>query len=121
MGDGEQSEKRKHFRGKARAGRRIELVYHRPGETPIPAVTRDIGVGGAFIVTDTPEDIGVMLQLELRLPHTSPSLRVDCEVRWTSTTEEAPGMGVKFQNLDVEALLILSDYFASLTGTDTAE
>ena len=42
-------------------------------------------------------------------------------MRWVSPgrDEQPAGMGVKFQQLEVEELLQLNEYFASLTGHDT--
>jgi uncharacterized protein (TIGR02266 family) len=117
MAESQKSEKRTHFRGKARPGRRIDLTYRTADGELYSAVTRNIGVGGAFILTDTPEAAGASLSLQLQLPNVDNPIVVDCEVRWSTTGDES-GMGVKFENIDVEALLALNEYFASLTGTE---
>jgi uncharacterized protein (TIGR02266 family) len=118
-------ERRGHFRGKARAGRRVELTYAsfgadgRPSGDPISGVTTNIGVGGAFILTMRPLRIGTRLHVELRVPTCDVPISVEAEVRWIVEAQEdehGAGMGVKFHGLDVESLLKLSEYFASLTG-----
>ena len=123
MGETGRVERRVHYRGRARAGRRVELHY-RPGDDPdaerISAVTGNIGVGGAFILTESAPAVGTELDVELRVPTADAPIRVTAVVRWVIQGERAPlagaGMGVKFSGLDVESLLMLSEYFASLDG-----
>jgi uncharacterized protein (TIGR02266 family) len=127
MGESKKVERRLHFRGKARAGRRVELTYERLGaaadtpSTPSSTVTANIGVGGAFILTDDPAPVGSRLTIELRIPTTQETLHLRAEVRWARQPKPGragAGMGVKFLGLDVESLLALSEYFASLTGEE---
>jgi uncharacterized protein (TIGR02266 family) len=127
MAESNKGERRVHFRGKARAGRRVELTYEtideRGHETcdSIEGVTSNIGVGGAFILKDEPFEIGTRLRIKLRVPTAELPIAVEGEVRWVVTAaqnQHGAGMGVKFYGLDVEALLKLSEYFASLTGVD---
>lgn len=114
----EKRERRTHFRGKPRPGRRIEVEYQIGEAAAVTAFTRDIGVGGAFIVTSSPSPPGTPLTLKLHVPNTAETIEVHAEVRWTSAAAEAPGMGVRFHPLEVEQLLQLNEYFASLTGRD---
>ncbi len=123
MTDSEKKERRTHFRGKARPGRRVELEYRLadgPVDKPLRAFTRNIGVGGAFIVTDDPFEVGTSLTVIIQVPTSDMTIEVAAEVRWKATSTEEVGMGIKFQHLDVEQLLQLSEYFASLTGTEAA-
>jgi uncharacterized protein (TIGR02266 family) len=116
----------RHFRGKPRPGRRVELRYrvvetHETGPEQI-AYTSNIGIGGAFIVTADPAPPGSRLTLALGVPNHGDAPRqitVKGEVRWISDGEEDPvhGMGVKFSGLQVDEVLALNDYFASLTET----
>lgn len=121
MAEADKRERRSHYRGKPRPGRRVEVVYTTAGGR-YTAFTRNIGVGGAFIETATPEKPGTALTLSLAVPNTHAPIEVKAEVRWTSPapgTDDAPaGMGVKFHALEVEELLALNEYFASLTGRD---
>lgn len=116
-------EKRTHYRGKARPGRRVDLRYRKDtadSTSGVSAVTRNIGVGGAFIITDAPHPSGTMLAIEIAVPTADTTIEVSAEVRWVVSAEQEPdgaGMGVKFLDVDVEALLKLSEYFASLTGS----
>jgi uncharacterized protein (TIGR02266 family) len=124
MADIEQHEKRRHFRGKARKGHRVHLAYWRresDAPDPVYAVTRNLGIGGAFIQTDEPHPEGTQLQISLQLPNADEAIEVVGEVRWVMAPGDGPvesGMGVRFVDLGVEARLQLSEYFASLTGVD---
>jgi uncharacterized protein (TIGR02266 family) len=119
----EKRERRNHFRGKPRPGRRVEVSYRLvDGTTGEPqdlckAFTRNIGVGGAFIVTDDPAAPGSELQLTVQIPTSGKKIDVRGEVRWIADGEydAVHGMGVKFHGLDVDQLLELNEYFTSLT------
>ncbi len=118
-------ERRGHFRGKPRPGRRVEVRYRvvendQAGQEHL-AFTKNIGVGGAFILTPDPPHPGANLQISLQVPSAKP-IEVEAEVRWIidgKHDEPQPehGMGVKFNGLDVDQLLALNEYFASLTST----
>lgn len=87
------------------------------------AHTRNIGVGGAFVVTARPVKPGSPLTLEVHIPNATDPLQVRGEVRWMIAPREdtpghEPGMGIRFQPLEVEALLALNEYFATLTGKE---
>jgi uncharacterized protein (TIGR02266 family) len=97
----------------------------RPSDAPVgdavEAYTHDIGVGGAYIATARPLPVGCSLELEIDVPGPSAPIGLRAEVRWVANADRMlagrePGMGVKFASLDVEALLALSDFFASLAG-----
>src|SRR5262245_59137306 len=114
-------ERRGHFRGKPRPGRRVEVDYRVGDGAMRRAYTRNIGIRGAFVVTPSPPPVGTPVQLRLLLtgPTGSPApIEVRAEVRWTSATADLVGMGLKFHALEVEELLALNEYFASLAGTE---
>ena len=114
--DGPSHERRKHFRGKARPGRVMPVKFRiSPEASWIPAETRNIGVGGAFIASHAVQPVGTELLVELALPTTDRKFALPAVVRWAST-EPGGGMGVQFVNVDVDILLELNDYFATLTG-----
>lgn len=115
--DVEKGERRGHFRGKPRPGRRVRIVFQGPGTQERSAYTRNIGVGGAFVVTPFAPTVGTQLRLVVDMPTGAP-LEVRGEVRWLGHPEpDQPGMGVRFFGMDVDQLLLLNDYFASLTPT----
>ena len=119
-------ERRDHFRGKPRPGRRVEVRYRvlevgEPAEEQ-RAFTKNIGVGGAFILTVDPPPPGAKLQIVVQVPRAPRPIEVAGEVRWIiDGKHDEPasdhGMGVKFSGIDVEQLLALNEYFASLTAT----
>jgi hypothetical protein len=76
------------------------------------AQTRNIGVGGAFIVTPLVQPFASALAVELTLPTSDRVFALRAEVRWATHD----GMGVQFVGVDVDVLLELNDYFATLTG-----
>jgi uncharacterized protein (TIGR02266 family) len=120
----EKRERRSHFRGKPRPGRRVELAYRvidTAGEESDEsrAFTRNIGIGGAFVVTEDPAPPGAELRLVVQIPTSGKSIEVRGEVRWIADgdLDAVHGMGVKFHGLDVDQLLELNEYFTSLTST----
>ncbi len=147
MDDRQNQERRFHFRGRARAGRRVELEYQHvadgdngvgsvPSEDALEissaatqatrAITSNIGVGGAFVLTESPLPVGSRLVVRIEVPTARRVIETDATVRWVVPVESADeihhaGMGIKFQRLDVDALLLLSEYFASLTSSDSSD
>jgi uncharacterized protein (TIGR02266 family) len=114
-------ERRSHFRGKPRPGRRVEVEYvlvDEPSQRH-KAFTRNIGVGGAFVVTEDPEPPGTKLELSLEIVPLHKRVELRGEVRWIADGEldACHGMGIKFQGLAVDQLLELNEYFTSLTAT----
>jgi uncharacterized protein (TIGR02266 family) len=112
-------ERRSHFRGKPRPGRWVEVSFTAEDGSRERAHTRNIGVGGAFVVTSRPVRPGSPLVLSVHIPTATQPLEIAGEVRWNSAPlDEPPGMGIRFASLDVEAMLQLEEYFASLTGKE---
>lgn len=106
-------ERRHHFRGKARPGRKLPVKFRAATHTAwIAAETRNIGVGGAFIVSQLVQPVGSQITVELTLPTTDQTFALPACVRWAA----GDGMGVQFVGVDVDILLELNDYFATLTG-----
>ena len=106
-------ERRRYFRGKARPGRVLPVRFRAAAHTAwVAAETRNIGVGGAFVVTKLVQPIGEALTIEVSLPTTEQTFTLPAVVRWA----DADGMGVQFVGVDVDILLELNDYFATLTA-----
>ena len=118
MSQAENRERRNHFRGKPRPGRRVDVEYTLEGSKVQKAFTRNVGVGGAFIVCSDPASPGTPLSVTLLVPGGDGRVIVRAEVRWAAPDGDPPGMGVKFLAMEVDELLQLNEYFASLTGTD---
>ena len=70
-----------------------------------PAHTRDIGVGGAFLLA---VNLPVGTLIECELPAGSRSLRLTAVVRRTV----GAGIGVQFQDVDIDVLLELNAILA---------
>ena len=112
-------ERRQHFRGKPRPGRRLQIRYRVDGGEWLHAETRNIGVGGAFIVTQKPAPNGSEVDIELEVPTCEKPLILHGHVRWAQEAgTDDTGMGVQFHDVDIDVLLELNDYFASLTGVE---
>jgi hypothetical protein len=110
--DGQRHERRQYFRGKARPGRVLPVRFRTTLHPAwIAAETRNIGVGGAFIASSELQDVGSALTLELRLPTSEQTFALPAVVRWARPGE---GMGVQFVGVDIDVLLELNDYFATL-------
>ena len=106
---------RDHFRGKPRPERRVPIRYAVAGGTDVESSTKNIGVGGTFILTAHPPEVGSILRVTLPLANGSPPLIIDgAEVRWSLTgTSKEPGMGVRFPTLDAEKLMTLTEFLDS--------
>lgn len=111
--DGQRHERRRHFREKARPGRVLSVRF-RADEAAgwVPAQTKDIGVGGAFIVAADVPPVGASITVELVLPTSDQVFVLPSVVRWSSTGE-AGGMGVQFVGVDIDVLLELNEMFAA--------
>jgi len=110
--DSGRHERRHFFRGRPRPGRIIPVRY-RAGASGgwITAETRNIGVGGAYIASTDALAIGTILTVELKLPTSDQTFTLPAVVRWR---DDDGGMGVQFVGVDVDVLLELNDYFATL-------
>ena len=80
----------------------------------ITAETRNIGVGGAMIASSAASELqpaGTPMTVELTLPTSDQIFTLPAIVRWSKA---GVGMGIQFVGVDVDILLELNDYFASL-------
>jgi Tfp pilus assembly protein PilZ len=112
--EGSSHERRRHFRGKARPGRIMPIRFRvASNDEWSSAETRNIGVGGAFIVTQAIAAVGDTVTIQMSLPTSDQSFSLPAVVRWAAPD----GMGVQFVGVDVDVLLELNDYFATLVGS----
>jgi hypothetical protein len=86
----------------------------RPGELH-RTETRNLGVGGAFVVTETPPPVGTRLLLRLGagLPD------VEGEVRWVAQPPHERGIGVRFVPMSPADLLALVSFLGPVTDDPT--
>ena len=75
----------------------IEMVIscEQAGAPAVVGMTRDLGIGGAFIESATPPPFGAAVVIIGRLPGTKNDLRLPAIVRWV----KADGFGVHFGSL----------------------
>lgn len=71
------------------------------------AITRDIGVGGAFLRA-VALPIGAAVTIALPLPERATELSLGAIVRWASPD----GIGVQFLDVDIDVLLELNGILA---------
>ena len=76
-------------------------------QTWVTTVTRNIGVGGAYVEGPIPP-----LGTALTLPTSDQTFTLPAVVRWAASEG---GAGIQFVDVDVDVLLELNDYFSSLT------
>ena len=76
-------------------------------------ITMSIGEGGMFVETETPREIGRIIDIDLPLPGLEESVAVQGEIIYSVGSERPhhpPGMGVKFINMDEETRMLLCSY-----------
>jgi PilZ domain len=105
------SENRKHPR------KAIELpVGFQQGEGEIvEAWSRDIGIGGMFISTETPAPYGARLKIYMELPGVQGDATIESTVRWT----EKGGMGVQFGVMGVRETHAILQIIRSADATSS--
>lgn len=72
-------------------------------------ITSDLSEGGVFVATHMPAQIGERLAMNLRLPGSAETFRVEGIVRWVRELRVAiegvpPGFGMQFTELSPDAL-----------------
>lgn len=100
-----------HFRRRSRAGKRLSLSFRRADRASprrVTAQTENIGLGGAFVQTETPPAVGTRLTIFLTAATAWEPLEIQAEVRWVRL-ERPAGMGVRFVELSAGQLGALHD------------
>ncbi len=72
---------------------------------------RNINEGGLFVETDTPPKPGSSVALQFQIPGSDEPIQVMGRVvRVTDgTTQEGPGMGIEFEDLDEQSRNLIND------------
>ena len=104
-----------------RAGRTaIEIAVDLHGtEGPIPGVTRNISLDGAFVATNQLLPVGARLLMMMVFPDETRPLAVRAEVRWARAAASAlddgrpVGMGVRFVDPPLGVSLSISELLES--------
>jgi len=116
-------ERRGNFRGRTTPGNRVDLRYRRAdgkattnGKVEVDALGLNLGVGGIFLLSLSPEPVGSALKLHLSIPGDDSVLRIDGDVCWVRGGDlGVAGMGIQFGALDSKAILALRNYFSRLS------
>jgi uncharacterized protein (TIGR02266 family) len=104
--------------------RRIDMraaVIFGIGGEQLTAETRNIGLGGVFVATDTPAPVGRWVSLHIALPNWDEFHFVNAEVRWGGSPNDGPppsgscGMGVRFVKLSLHVAAVLDRFIRSHT------
>jgi type IV pilus assembly protein PilZ len=79
------------------------LVEYESSEDFLIDYTANMSIGGMFIQTSNPLEVGTRFRLRFRIPGRDEPVDTVGEVCWVLTQEEAgcmqPGMGVRFEEL----------------------
>jgi type IV pilus assembly protein PilZ len=87
-----------------RATRRLPIrveVEYQTMEDFLLDYTANVSLGGVFIVTDSPLEVGTRFRLRLQIPHRKRPLDTLGEVRWVQDPDDGmnAGMGVQFDGM----------------------
>ena len=77
------------------------------------ALIRNLSLGGLFLATESPFDVGYKFQLEIHLPGEEVMIEGKCEVVWVNQigVDNYPkGMGVMFNEMSPKYKKILEKY-----------
>jgi uncharacterized protein (TIGR02266 family) len=78
--------------------------------TPI----RNIGLGGAFLQTDSPYQKNTCIDIQFILPEISKPITIRGKVAWTNIEGAVPGMGVEFISMSERDKNALAQYLQDL-------
>ena len=91
----------------------IELSGPKPTDEPriVNALTKDISLGGARIVTDRVFEIGTSLRMTLYLSKSKQIIKARADVRWNRMVEDGLyEMGVEFEHGIPTGVLVLINH-----------
>jgi uncharacterized protein (TIGR02266 family) len=78
--------------------------------------TRNISLGGVFIVTETSLPFGAKLSLKFRIPTQTEPVEVDGQVRWLEAEDgHVRGIGIRFEGLRARDVWALNKFFETPT------
>lgn len=103
-----------HFRRRYRSEKRLALSYRRADRASprtVTARTENIGIGGAFVLVESPPPIGTKLIVYLSAATAWEPMEISAEVRWVRV-DPPVGMGIRFVDLAPQQLVALHDLLA---------
>jgi Tfp pilus assembly protein PilZ len=89
---------------------------HATDASPYQAELIDLGMGGAFVCTETPAPIGTALVLTISAPTAWEPLEVNAEVRWLGddSPDRPQGFGVHFLPMNSTEAAALYDLIQAI-------
>ena len=78
----------------------VPVNWHLPGVAPAHGMLRDIGRGGAFILSDAPAPSDSEVVLELSPPGAQVAMEFTARVAWTAAQGSEAGFGVEWRARD---------------------
>jgi len=115
-----------HFRRRPRPALSCIVRFRTEGQGPDKereALTQDLGLGGAFILTDEDIPEGEKLTLTIQPPDDPEPIVVWAVVKWRSdgSGDRPKGVGIQFEQVGAETLANLNDFIASLVPLQPAD
>jgi type IV pilus assembly protein PilZ len=100
--------------------RRIDPRYERQLDVEVVADgkkslsrTVNISLGGLFLESSVPLELGATVQLRFSLPTQPEPVEVAGDVRWVVKREGHQGIGIRFQGLRARDVWALNQFFQS--------
>ena len=98
---------------------RVELVVrvdYKTVDELFSEFARNINEGGLFVETDSPPEVGSSVALQFQIPGNEEPIQVMGRVVRVSggDAQEAPGMGIEFENLDSQSRDLINDLIRNL-------
>jgi type IV pilus assembly protein PilZ len=93
----------------------VEVNYAN-GSDLVSEVTMSLSMGGLYVKTSQPLEIGSLFLVDFTLPGFDHQYKIKGKVIWVKTMEDAhgpPGMGIKFLNVPEENKRTLLQYLAA--------
>src|SRR5262245_23080129 len=81
------------------------------GEQKVVSTTRNLSLGGVFVVTDLKLPFGTRVSVRVTLPNQKEPIEAAGAVRWT----DPGGLGVQFDGLRARDVWALGKFFESLS------
>jgi uncharacterized protein (TIGR02266 family) len=98
-----------------RENERVEIKVHVEFDEEHWGLTENLSMGGAFVLTTDPMDLGDEFLLKLHIPDGREPFEGECKVVWTNkygkeSNDLRRGMGIKFLNLKEENRIRIEDF-----------
>ncbi len=100
-----------HRRADRRYERRVEVHVTVDGTT-FSTQTRNISLGGVYMIADRTMPFGAKVQLRFTVPTQAEPIEVEGEVRWVEAEEgHSHGVGIQFGGLRARDVWALNKFF----------